>query len=213
MTTCPLCSNNADSVPFDGPDGRIYHCCGKCRLVFVDRRFLPSRDEEEKRYRHHHNGTQNPGYLRFVGQAMESAMPLLSKGMHGLDYGCGPDPALSLLLLERGLECQNYDPIFFPSCPDGPFDFIFATECVEHFFYPGEDFGKIKSLLKPRGLLIVMTEKWQTREAFANWYYARDITHVCFFHEISFAYIAERYGFDLTESGNPRVVIMRNARI
>ena len=209
-TTCPLCSNNVDFVLFDGPDRRTYHCCDKCSLVFVDKRFLPSREEEEKRYRHHHNGIENPGYSKFLGQAIESAMPFLTKEMHGLDYGCGPDPVLSQLLARRGLDCQNYDPIFYPSRPKGTFDFIFATESFEHFFSPGDELCKIKSLLKPGALLIVMTEKWQSREAFADWYYARDITHVCFFHESSFVFIAEEFKLILMKSDNPRVVIMQN---
>lgn len=58
-----------------------------------------------------------------------------------------------------------------------------------------------------------MTEKWTTPEAFSRWVYAKDDTHVAFYHADTFRYISKKYKFNLLESNNPRVVIFRNEEI
>jgi hypothetical protein len=68
----------------------------------------------------------------------------------------------------------------------------------------------IKNLLKPGGLLIVMTETRKMTEAFDGWYYAKDFTHVSFFHSHTFGYISEKFGLEVVESNNDRVILMQN---
>lgn len=213
MTVCPLCLNKIAFTQITGPDHRIFLCCDKCKLVFTATSFLPSRKEEEKRYKKHNDGIQLPGYVKFLNQAIEPALPFLSKEMKGLDYGCGPVPTLSVLLERQGIGCENYDSLFFPELPDGPFDFIFATECFEYFFLPAREMQKIKNLLKPQGFLIVMTEKWTKPEEFARWSYAKDTTHVTFYHADTFRFISAKYKFILIESNNPRVVMLQKEEI
>lgn len=213
MTICPLCLNKSSFSQLNGPDKRLYLCCDNCKLVFTTTTFLPTRKEEEKRYKLHNNGIEFPGYVKFLNQAIKPALPLLTKDMIGLDYGCGPTPTLSVLLEQQGIKCENYDPIFFSEMPEGPFDFIFATECFEHFFLPARELQKIKNLLKPNGYLIVMTEKWTKPEVFSRWTYAKDPTHVTFYHADTFRYISEKYKFNLLESPNPRVVLMQKEEI
>lgn len=210
MLICPLCLNQQSFNAVSGPDKRAYHECVKCSLIFTETRFQLDRQQEKERYQEHNNGIQFPGYVQFLSQAIEVAQPFLSKEMKGLDYGCGPNPTLSLLLEQQGYTCKDYDPMFFPDLPEGLFEFIFATECFEHFFYPAKEISKLKEILAPHGFLIVMTEKWKTIQSFSDWHYAKDRTHVSFFHDMTFDYIAERYGFKILETQNERVLIMQN---
>lgn len=210
MPTCPLCFNSSSISPVKGPGKREFHCCDICKLIFTDISHLPAPEEEEKRYREHNNGIEYPGYVNFLLQAIEPAIPFLTKNMRGLDYGCGPMPTLSVLLEKRGYGCKYFDPFFFPTLPGGPYDFVFATECFEHFFKPGKEIECIKSLLRPAGYLIVMTETWNSVEAFSDWYYAKDFTHVSFYHTDTFRFVSERYGFALLECSNPRIILMQN---
>jgi len=206
---CPLCFNKGSFTVVNGPDSRTYRECNKCRLIFTETRHLPLAKIEKKRYLTHNNGIQYKGYVDFLNQAIEPALPLMHKDMHGLDFGCGPTPTLSVILEQQGYACDNYDPFFFPDLPEKLYDFIFATECFEHFFFPAKEMQGIKRLLKPGGILIVMTETWKSAEAFASWYYAKDSTHVSFFHSHTFGYIAEKYGFEKLESCNDRVMLMQ----
>ncbi|MFO7656607.1 MAG: class I SAM-dependent methyltransferase [Bacteroidales bacterium] len=169
-----------------------------------------SAKSEKKRYLTHNNGIQYKGYVDFLNQAIEPALPLLNKDMQGLDFGCGPTPTLSVILEQQGYKCDNYDPLFFPGLPEKKYDFIFATECFEHFFFPAKEIQLIKNLLKPGGILTIMTETWKSDEAFASWYYAKDSTHVSFFHNHTFGFIAEKFGFEAKECSNERVMILQN---
>ncbi len=112
MLTCPLCNNKGTFKAVGDPDERAYRECGKCRLIFTETRFLPSKENEKERYLTHNNGIQHEGYVNFLNHAIEPALPLLKKDMHGLDFGCGPAPTLSLLIEQKGFTCDNYDPFF-----------------------------------------------------------------------------------------------------
>lgn len=209
MPACPLCRDAGSFRATETPDRRSCLLCGRCRLIFVRPEFRPDRREEEARYRLHDSGPDNEGYLTFLRQAVEPALPYLAAGMHGLDFGCGPGPAIASLLEPDGIRCEKYDPFFFPDPPRGPFDFIFATECFEHFFSPAQEIARISRLLKPGAVLTVMTEKWTTPELFPRWHYAGDRTHVSFYHERTFTFICDRFGFSPLNSTGPRVMVMR----
>ncbi len=213
MVVCPLCFNKKSFTMVHGPDARTYRGCNKCRLIFTETRFLPSARDEKKRYLTHKNGIQYPGYVKFLNQAINPALPLLSEDMEGLDFGCGPTPTLSLLLKNQGYKCNNYDPIFFPVLACKHYDFIFATECFEHFFFPEKEIKKIHNLLKPGGLLIIMTETWNSIDAFSNWYYAKDTTHVSFYHNHTFRFIAEKFNFESLDNISQRVILLKKQQV
>ncbi len=206
---CPLCGSPG---PFaDVPDmrKRTLRACPACRLVFAAPADLPSAEAERERYVKHRNGPADAGYVSFLRQALEPALPLLDPRMHGLDYGCGHTPTLHLLLKEAGLRCENYDPFFYPDWPAGSFDFLFATEVVEHFHRPAVEWPRMLSLLKPGGLLVVMTAPWEDLDAFRTWGYASDETHVVFYHRQSLEWIFARFGLDELDRANPRVWVLR----
>lgn len=196
-------------MPVQGPDERSYFLCNNCRLINAGAEHFPDRQEEKARYLTHQNGFQHEGYVKFLHLAVGPALAFLEKGMAGLDYGCGHAPTLSALLEVKGLVCEDYDPIFVGHPLEKTFDFIFSTEVFEHFFQPGKEIQKIRSLLNANGLLIVMTEQWKDLQKFPRWYYARDSTHVCFYHAGTFDFICGSFGFEIIFADNERVVILR----
>jgi len=175
----------------------------------MEKEFLPDRATEKQRYQAHQNGPQDEGYVRFLKLAIAPALPYLNDTMRGLDYGCGPSPTLSGLLRQHGLHCENYDPFFYPVFPETRFDFIFATEVVEHFFNPGVELQRISELLRPGGILTIMTEAWASLEGFAEWHYAKDMTHVCFYHATTIEFICRRYGFEKLNHDSARVSVLK----
>lgn len=206
--TCPLCKNSHDIEMLKGTLHRRYHWCKNCQLIFVNSHDLISPADEKSRYLEHNNGIQFPGYVAFLNRAIDRALPLLSPGMKGLDYGCGPNPTLSILMERQGFPCDNYDPFFFPELPQGTYDFIFATECFEHFYHPKAELTRMLTLLKPGGFLIVMTEPWPSIDGFKSWYYINDVTHVSFYNSETFEFISRTYGFKMHETDNSRVFIL-----
>jgi len=210
MLDCPLChqlTSEALTV-----QGRSLHRCPRCRLVFADPSEHPSAADARDRYRHHRNSIADAGYVAFLNQAVEPALKYLRPGGVGLDFGSGPHPTLSALVKRQGFACDDYDPIFGPAQDRSKrYDFIFATECFEHFVDPAAELDLIQTLLKPGGVLTVMTERWDDKTDFSTWYYLRDFTHVAFYHPRTFAWIGERYGFSAVYSDAERVIVLRKA--
>ena len=123
----------------------------------------------------------------------------IKKGQTGLDFGCGPGPTISVMLKEQGITVKNYD-IFYANKPEllyRNYDFITCTEVIEHVFTPHEVLTCLSSILKPKGVLGIMTKRVIKLEKFINWHYKNDLTHVCFYSDETFNYIAKTWGYTL----------------
>jgi SAM-dependent methyltransferase len=169
-----------------------YWRCPQCEATFLDRAQLPTRSVEHAQYRLHRNDPHDAGYRRFLARLASPLLERLPAGQSGLDYGCGPGPALAAMLTEAGHRMAVYDPLFFPDPKplDGRYDFITCSEVAEHFHHPFDEFARLDTLLKPGGWLAVMTTFQTEDAAFARWHYRRDPTHVVFYREATFSVIA-----------------------
>ena len=85
-----------------------------------------------------------------------------------------------------------YDPFYAPDPTvfNRQYDFITASEVVEHLRCPGEELNRLWTVLKPGGWLGVMTKMVIDRQAFGSWHYKEDQTHVCFFSRAVFSWLA-----------------------
>ena len=207
---CPLCKGTDKKEKIQGVDDRTYYFCNKCYLIYADSRHYATLDKEKKRYLFHENTLENAGYVNFLNTAIIPARHFIKTVYSGLDYGCGPVPVLSMLLEKAGIKCENYDPFFFPYIDSSKrYDFIFATECFEHFFFPNMELEKVLGLLKKEGYLIVMTEKWKTKKSFKTWAYTKDFTHVMFYHGRTFKWIAKKYDLKMVWDNKKNVTIFK----
>lgn len=177
--------------------GRDYWRCGNCELRFLDPGQRPGREEEFAHYLHHDNDPEDPGYRRFLSRVAKPLLERLGPGLQGLDYGCGPGPALATMLREAGHEVALYDPFFRPDPAPlrETYDFITCTETVEHFHDPAGEFDRLDALLRPGGWLAVMTCFQDDDAAFAQWHYRRDPTHVVFYRAETFRKLAALRGW------------------
>ena len=126
--------------------------------------------------------------------------PHLQPGASGLDFGSGPGPALSTLMREQGYTMTDYDPFYTPDSAalTKRYDFITATEVFEHLCDPTETLDQLHKLLRPGGILAVMTEMVTDPQRFPDWWYHTDPTHVCFYSQATMRWIAESYGWQIT---------------
>ncbi len=209
MVCCPLCYSKEPFETVKGIDKKDYCYCPVCQLIFLLPENFLTTEEEKDRYRYHNNGIQYPGYVKFLNQAIEPAMDYLQTGMECLDFGCGQEPTLSILVKRKGLHCDDYDPLFFPELPDKKYDAIFATESFEHFYHPAKEIKTITSHLKESGYLIMMTQLWKGLERFHLWHYTNDDTHVVFYHNDTLRFIAEKFGLEIKQLINNRIIILQ----
>ncbi len=179
---CSLCGGSEPAF-FHRDERREYLRCAECRLVYVPPHHFLDLEAERAEYSLHENDPADAGYREFLGRLATPLSQRLRPGARGLDFGCGPGPALVAMLRESGFEVAQYDPFFFPDRTplSRRYDFITATEVVEHLHRPGEELERLWAMLRPGGWLAVMTKLVIDAAAFEGWHYKNDPTHVSFF--------------------------------
>jgi SAM-dependent methyltransferase len=209
LAHCPVC-RAVDVEAFFADGSRRYGRCATCGARFLASDSLPDAVAERAQYDLHENDVNDAGYRRFLSRLADPLLARLPPGRDGLDYGCGPGPALAAMLEEAGHRVALYDPFYEPDTRvlDRPYDFITCSEVAEHFHDPAGEFERLDRLLKPGGWLAVMT-CFQTDDArFEGWHYRKDPTHVVFYREETMHWLARRYGW-ICEIPGKDVALMR----
>lgn len=205
---CPLCLDSIRQL-FLPIETWIYWHCQNCDLRYMDPRFHLRADDERDRYLLHEPGED--GYRNFVTPLLIRVRELAGPDSRVLDFGSGPHPVLASWLAEMGYAVTAYDPFFSPIQVEGLYDLIVACEVMEHLYSPGRELTGLFKLLKPGGALVFMTDLMAEGKNFADWYYRRDPTHVCFYSRRTCEWIASRHGGEqLFVDG--RLVSMRSSR-
>jgi len=212
--TCPLCrSDNVRSYFQD--KRRDFYRCLVCSLVFVSPRQFLSPEEEKKRYDLHRNSPEDPGHRRFLSRMFIPLQRLLAPKSEGLDFGSGPEPTLSRMFEEAGHSMTIFDHFYerVPAALERHYDFITATEVVEHLQDPNKELERLWACLKEGGLLGIMTAPAVEREAFPQWHYKNDPTHVCFFSPQTFAWLALQWDAEATFADGDVVVFRKRSDV
>ncbi|MGM0855648.1 MAG: class I SAM-dependent methyltransferase [Pseudomonadota bacterium] len=207
---CPLC-DAGDAARYHRDRRRDYYQCATCTLVFVPRGQHLSADAEKAEYDKHQNSPHDTGYRRFLGRLLSPLTARLPPCARGLDFGAGPGPTLSVMFEEQGYPMAIYDPFYAPepAVLTQTYDFITATEVVEHLATPGVVFAQLAAQLAPGGYLGLMTKRVTSAEAFAGWHYIADPTHVSFFSEATFRWWASRHHFTVEFPGADVVILQK----
>ena len=211
-TQCPLC-NATGGTPFFTDNRRDYLRCVQCALVYVPRAFYLSAAAERAEYDKHQNDVDDPGYRAFLSRLFEPLKASLSPASSGLDFGCGPGPALAKMLREAGYPVAVYDPFYAADTAvlQHSYDFITATEVVEHMHKPGDDLSRLWNMLRPGGTLAVMTKLVLDAAAFTTWHYKNDPTHVCFFSRETWQWWARKNAAELRFEGADVIFLRRGS--
>ncbi|TKB26549.1 class I SAM-dependent methyltransferase [Desulfopila sp. IMCC35006] len=212
IATCPLC-NCRETVLFFQDKKRRYRQCQQCRLVFVPSRYWLPADQEKAVYDLHENDPGDQGYRHFLSRLSSQLLAKLKAepGQRGLDFGCGPGPTLSKMMEEHGHQMDLYDPFFAddPAVFTRRYDFITATEVVEHLRDPYRQWTRLFVLLKKGGWLGIMTKLVTDKQAFASWHYIRDLTHICFYSQPTFSYLAACFDAELSFAADDVILFQK----
>ncbi|MBE4603369.1 class I SAM-dependent methyltransferase [Vibrio navarrensis] len=212
MPTCPLCQHEHIQPYFVGKH-REYLQCKQCHLVFVHPNQRLDAKSEKAHYDLHENNPQDAGYRRFLARIADPLQERIKPQSTGLDFGCGPGPTLSLMMAERGHTMALYDIYYHPqtSVLAEQYDFMTATEVIEHLYQPAQVWQQWLNLVKPGGWIGLMTKMVINVEAFAHWHYKNDPTHVIFFSQATFQFLAERDKLELEFIGKD-VILLRKTQ-
>ncbi|QDF68409.1 class I SAM-dependent methyltransferase [Shewanella sp. SNU WT4] len=215
---CPLCGGQHLTL-FCQDARRRYVCCQECELVSVPASFHLSPSAEKAEYDKHDNSSADAGYRRFLSRTWA---PLLARlqGTHaditrlqGLDFGCGEGAVLSQMARENGVAIANYDLYYHNhgALLHQQYDFITLTEVIEHIADAAQLLAQLNTMLKAGGVLAVMTKQVTSADAFSRWHYKNDLTHINFYSDASFGWLAKHYGWQLELIDND-VVFLTKAR-
>jgi SAM-dependent methyltransferase len=191
---CPVCRSHATD-PLPAAKQARYWQCASCWAIFIDPAGRPTPKAEAAYYALHDNRVDDPRYRAFLSRLATPVLQRVAAGSHGLDFGCGAAPALAHLLREAGQQVAIYDPLFMPDneALQAQYDFITLSEVAEHMHDPSGEFTRLFAMLRPGGLLAVMTGFPPPLASFEHWHYRRDPTHVVFYRPSTLHWLAQHH--------------------
>lgn len=202
---CPLCLSESEPL-----EERYRHCL-HCDFRFMTPKHQLSPENETKEYLRLENDLEDLRYRSFLQPIADRVIAEVTQGTAGLDFGAGPGPLLARMLEEQGYPVTLYDPLFFPnqSALQKKYEWVTASEVVEHFRNPRAEFEKLRDLLAPKGKLILMTLLYHPGIEFRTWHYRREKAHVGFYSRQSCEWIRKWAGFSEMEITGERVIVFR----
>lgn len=192
--SCPLCRSAESCGYFYTDKFREFYRCTVCDLIHVPPSQRLSSAAVRAEYDKHQNSPSDHGYRLFLSRLFIPVCERIQPGSLGLDFGSGPGPTLSVMFEEMGHTVNLFDPFYAPdkkvlqSC----YDFITASEVVEHLHNPLSELALLWSILNPGGLMGIMTKLALDKVRFSTWHYKNDPTHICFFSFQTMEWLAEK---------------------
>ena len=211
IDVCPLCNSNL-TESFYRDSYREYLKCSDCDFVFVPKIYHLSEEDERTRYDSHNNNSEDDRYRNFLSQLLDPLLEKIPKNTSGLDFGSGPGPTLSLMLEECGHSVDLYDKFYAKNDVvfENQYDFITASEVVEHLSQPLVELSRLMSLLKSNGVFAIMTQILTPQIDFNQWYYKNDPSHIGFFSEKALNFLGENWQSELYVISERVVVFKKN---
>ncbi len=202
MQVCPLCQKTQNHLFYE-EKRRAFYRCEHCFLVFVPETYHISPEEEKKRYDQHQNNEESQqfeGYKKWM-QDFWNWIKLSGVGVQGkiCDYGSGPHPILNEFAQLEGIHIISYDLYYAPESKASLVDLelLILSEIVEHFRNPYQEWNDLKKMVKTGGHICIRTSLWNEETRWKDWAYARDITHINFYHQKTFDYLAQTYNWKI----------------
>ena len=204
---CIICGSSTRII--NHPKTADFYYCSTCDFIAKDDQQLISKQQELQIYERHNNSIDDPVYVEYFNRFLKDAVfPFVNNGKLGFDFGSGPSPVLSQILKrDHDYQMDIYDPFYAPDKTyiGKKYDLITSTEVVEHLSDSLMTFRLFVKLLKPNGVLAIMTLfHQQDDEAFLKWHYVRDHSHIAFYTAKTMAYIAKEVGLKMIYTNDCR---------
>ncbi len=208
---CLLCGSSKTQSYYSN-EKASYLCCSRCDLVFLPKRFHLNNTDEKSRYDLHQNDSNDVGYRQFLSTIFNPVEKFLVPNSKGLDFGCGPGPTLSLMFKDKGYQVDLFDKYYANNehIFNNKYDFITATEVLEHLDKPKMEIDRLFNMLNSNGVLAIMTQLITSKIDFHTWYYKNDPTHICFFSEKTLQYLAHKHNAKLEIIGDNTALFFPN---
>jgi 2-polyprenyl-3-methyl-5-hydroxy-6-metoxy-1,4-benzoquinol methylase len=204
---CTLCSSRL--ITKKDPS---YYDCDLCRALVKDENQYLSPAEEKAHYETHNNDVDDIRYQKFTMPITNYVLANCLPTNKGLDFGSGTGPVITSMLRKKDYDVVVYDPFFAPNHNifKTTYDYILSCEVFEHLNNPKKEIDRLTSLLKPNGLLLIMTLLYNDQVDFKTWHYRRDPTHIFIYRKETIEYIAKVQQLDILVLTD-RFIVLRKA--
>lgn len=178
---------------------KAYWRCRVCEATFLAPALWPDAGAENAEHDKDENDAEDPAYRAFLSRLSKPLLARLPARLRGLDFGCGPTPALAKMLEEAGHEMRYYDPVYAPdeSVLTDDYDFITCNGVIETLHNPRAVFEGLDAMLRPGGWLGIMTEFQTDDSRFETWHSRRDPGHIIFYRAATLTLLGTRLGWTL----------------
>ena len=209
---CPSCKHRTLPFLHVALAKRFGHC-PVCECIHLEKTYQLSNEKEKEKYDQHQNSLENAGYVEMFENFLDFFWnELTCKDYLGLDFGSGPAPVLRELMQRRGASVDCYDKFYQPLLvyENKCYDFITSTEVFEHLDNPKEVLTLLASLLKPNGIIALMTLfHHNDRKHFLTWWYPRDLTHITFYTPKTLQMLGAMCGLEVLKTDNKRILVFK----
>ena len=209
---CKICQGDVASFFDDYMKCQTYHCKA-CEFIFKDEEAIISEGKELKVYQQHNNTEENLGYVAMFQDFIDKTItPHKAQIKTALDFGSGPNPVLAKILERNGFETDHYDKFFSAKkvYEGKTYDLITSTEVIEHISDVQGVMALFAQHLNAGGYLALMTQFHpDDQEAYLNWWYRRDPTHIVFFRPRTFAVLAQQHGYSLRYHDDKKLILLQ----
>ncbi len=205
---CPLCDS-----PLSTQMDTHFYDCDTCKAIVKHKKHHLTPTEEKAHYECHNNDVEDIGYQKFTMPITKYVLDNFLPEHIGLDFGSGTGPVISSMLEKNNYNIVQYDPFFTPNEKifDTTYDYIVSCEVFEHFTNPKLEIDRLIRLLKPNGILLIMTLLYKNTIDFKTWYYKNDPTHIFMYRSETIEYIAKEKRLDILELTD-RCIVLKKIR-
>ncbi|GIU42928.1 methyltransferase domain-containing protein [Shewanella colwelliana] len=211
MRRCPLCSND-NCVPFYQDRKRAIYRCKACELLFADANsHLPPAAELNK---YQTAANKHKALQQFVMSLLEQCAQQTTQPLLGLNFGRTLETSVVNTISQRGHQLYQYDPFFAPdhSLLKQQYDFIACYKVFEHFRFPNKEWNLLCSILKPGGWIAINTQLLVQLNGFAKWHHKNNLTHVSFYQQATFQFLAQQADFKLLFASNDLILVQKPSK-
>ena len=212
-SNCPICQGSS-LKPIDEHEP-VYWQCADCEYLFLEPSDRLQKASEKSRYEEHNNDLGDPKYLQYLEKTWQKISQDVPPGGLVVDYGCGPTKGLEAVLKGQGFQVVSDDPFFYPTSVvilNHKVDAIYCSEAIEHMYNPIVEIECWLRLLKPGGMISLRTAFHSGENGFRSWWYKDDPTHIGFFNEQTFQWLANRYSLEVCHMHSPYASFRKKAQ-
>lgn len=212
MNVCPLCNHCADFFVQDKK--RAFYACPQCGLIFADSKSYLMPNLERQHYGRAQKKSKQKQLTQFILPLLDQISLQQTGTLKGLNFGRVLDEQSQQTILNTGNLVNQYDPFFAAdqSVLKQHYDFVCCYRVFEHFRHPHREWMLLNQLIKPGGWLAISTPLLTDKDHFAKWHYKNNPTHVSFYQQATFEYLAFNSDFELLFASKDLVLMQKSSK-